>query len=387
MKWRLQVLRSLPLKSFELEQVADSCNEQCFIWRNSIVLNETCPNNLVQISRSDFNIQFLYLRRQTMNRLRRLSLMAATVLLASAAWSQSYPSKAIRVVVPFPPGGGTDIIAREITQKVSANTGWSLVIENKPGAGGNLGIDAVAKAAPDGYTIGLGQSSNLAVNPTLYAKMPYDSVKDLSPIGVVASAPLLIAVATDSPMKTFGDLVRESKAKPGAINFAYSGNGTVAHLSGVMLQNQAGIKWTLVPYRGAAQAATDLIGGQVQMYISSVPTLIGHVKGGKMRALAITSAKRGDDLPDVPTVAESGVRGFEAATWFGFVAPAGTPPEIVNRLNAEIAKALQAADVRKKLSDQGADLMSGSPEQFGQLIKTDIARWAPVVKESGAKAD
>lgn len=322
-----------------------------------------------------------------MHHFRRLCLMVATALLASAAWSQSYPSKAIRVVVPFPAGGGTDIIAREITQKVAANTGWSIVIDNKPGAGGNLGVDVVAKAAPDGYTIGLGQSSNLAVNPTLYAKMPYDSVKDLSPIGVVASAPLLVAVAADSPMKTFGDLMRESKAKPGAINFAYSGNGTVAHLSGVMLQNQAGIKWTLVPYRGAAQAATDLIGGQVQMYISSVPTLIGHVKSGKMRALAITSTKRGDDLPDVPTVAESGVRGFDAATWFGFVAPAGTPPEIVNRLNAEITKALQAADVRKKLSDQGADLMSGSPEQFGQLIKSDIARWAPVVKESGAKAD
>jgi tripartite-type tricarboxylate transporter receptor subunit TctC len=245
----------------------------------------------------------------------------------------------------------------------------------------------VAKAAPDGYTIGLGQSSNLAVNPTLYSKMPYDSVKDLAPIGVVASAPLLVTVAADSPLKSFNELIAASKAKPSGLNFAYSGNGTVAHLSGVMLQNQANIKWTLVPYKGAAQAATDLIGGQVQLYISSVPTLIGHVRGGKMRALAITSSKRGDDLPEVPTVAESGVKGFEAVTWFGFVAPANTPKDIVSRLNAEIAKALQAPDVRKKLSDQGADILGGTPEQFANLIKTDIARWAPVVKESGAKAD
>jgi tripartite-type tricarboxylate transporter receptor subunit TctC len=315
--------------------------------------------------------------------------LAATclVLVAGAAFAQSYPTKPVRVVVPFPPGGGTDIIAREIAQKVAANTGWSIVIDNKPGAGGNLGIDAVAKAAPDGYTIGLGQSSNLAVNPTLYSKLPYDPVKDLAPIGVVASAPLLVAVAADSPLKSFNELMAASKAKPGGLNFAYSGNGTVAHLSGVMLQNQANIKWTLVPYKGAAQAATDLIGGQVQLYISSVPTLIGHVRGGKMRALAITSSKRGDDLPEVPTVAESGVRGFEAVTWFGFVAPANTPKDIVSRLNAEIAKALQAPDVRKKLSDQGADILGGTPEQFANLIKTDIARWAPVVKESGAKAD
>ncbi|MEY4295463.1 MAG: hypothetical protein RLY82_1151 [Pseudomonadota bacterium] len=313
--------------------------------------------------------------------------VTAWLALSASALAQSYPTKPIKLIVPFPPGGGTDIIAREIAQKVAANTGWSMVIDNKPGAGGNLGIDAVAKAAPDGYTIGLGQSSNLAVNPTLYSKLPYDSVKDLAPIGVVASAPLLLTVAANSPLTSFNDLMAVSKAKPGEINFAYSGNGTVAHLTGVMLQNQANIKWTLVPYKGAAQAATDLIGGQVQLYISSVPTLIGHVRSGKMRALAITSLKRGDDLPEVPSVAESGVRGFEAVTWFGFVAPAGTPKDIVSRLNAEIAKALQAPDVRKKLGDQGADILGGSPEQFGNLIKTDIVRWAPVVKQSGAKAD
>jgi tripartite-type tricarboxylate transporter receptor subunit TctC len=329
----------------------------------------------------------LFFRRSLMVSLSSAVYAVFAMSISGPALAQSYPTKSIRVVVPFPPGGGTDIIAREIAQKVAANTGWSVIIENKPGAGGNLGIDAVAKAAPDGYTIGLGQSSNLAINPTLYSKLAYDPLKDLTPIGVVASAPLLIVVAADSPLKSFNDLVVASKAKPSGLNFAFSGNGTVAHLSGVMLQNQANIKWTLVPYKGAAQAATDLIGGQVQLYISSVPTLIAQVRLGKMRALAITSSKRGDDLPEVPTVAESGVRGFEAVTWFGFVAPANVPKDIVNRLNLEISKALQSPDVRKKLSDQGADILGGSPEQFGNLIKTDIVRWAQVVKDSGAKAD
>jgi tripartite-type tricarboxylate transporter receptor subunit TctC len=317
---------------------------------------------------------------------RGLGLMSLALVCAST-FAQTYPNKPIRVVVPFPAGGGTDIIAREISQKVAANTGWSLVIDNKPGSGGNIGIDAVAKAEADGYTIGLGQSSNLTVNPTLYPKMPYDSVKDIAPIALVASAPLLYVVATDSPIKSFGDFLSTAKAKPGSLNLAFSGNGTVAHLSSVLLQKQAGIQYAQVPYRGAAQAATDVISGQVQLYVSSVPTLIGHIRSGKMRALAATSAKRVDDLPQVPTVAESGVLGFEAVTWFGFVAPAKTPKEIITRLHAEITKAMQSPDVRKKLGDQGADMLSGSPEQFGTLIKNDIARWAPIVKESGAKVE
>jgi tripartite-type tricarboxylate transporter receptor subunit TctC len=308
-------------------------------------------------------------------------------LTCAVSVAQTYPTKPIRVVVPFPAGGGTDIIAREISQKVAANTGWTLVMDNKPGSGGNIGIDAVAKAEPDGYTIGLGQSSNLTINPTLYPKMPYDSVKDIAPIALVASAPLLYVVGADSPIKSFADFLSAAKAKPGALNLAFSGNGTVAHLSSVLLQKQAGIQYAQVPYRGAAQAATDVISGQVQLYVSSVPTLIGQIRAGKMRALAATSAKRVDDLPQVPTIAESGVPGFEAVTWFGFVAPANTPKDIIGRLHAEITKAVQSPDVRKKLGDQGADLLSGSPEQFGSLIKSDIVRWAPIVKESGAKVE
>jgi tripartite-type tricarboxylate transporter receptor subunit TctC len=306
---------------------------------------------------------------------------------AVSVFAQTYPTKPIRVVVPFPAGGGTDIIAREVTNKMAATLGWSFVIDNKPGSGGNLGVDAVAKAAPDGYTIALGQSSNLAINPSLFSKMPYDSVKDLAPIGLVASSPMVMVVGADSPLKTLADVVAASKAKPGSLNMATSGNGTVAHLSGEVFQKAAGIKFTHVPYKGAAQATTDLIGGQVQLSMSSIPTLIGHIRSGKMRPIAVTSLTRVDDIPQVPTIAESGYKGFETVTWFGFVAPANTPKDIVTRLNAEINKALQSPDVKKKLSDQGADILGGSPEKFGALIKSDIAYWAPVIKESGAKLD
>lgn len=322
-----------------------------------------------------------------MTLLRRGLLATLFASLAFPVFAQNYPNKPIRVIVPFPAGGGTDIIARDVTNKLSSTLGWSFVVENKPGSGGNLGVDAAAKAAADGYTLALGQTSNLAINPTLYSKMPYDSLKDLAPVGLVASAPLVLVVAADSPYKTLADIVNASKAKPASLNFASPGNGTVAHLSSELFQKTAGIKFTHIPYKGAAQASTDLIGGQVQLYMSSVPTLLGHIKNGKMRALAVTSLNRVDDLPQVPTVAESGYKGFEAVTWFGFVAPAAVPKDIVVRLNTEINKALQSADVKKKLGDQGADVMGGTPEQFSALIKSDIARWAPIIKESGAKLD
>lgn len=322
-----------------------------------------------------------------MNLLRRGLLAALFATLAVPALAQSYPSKAIRVIVPFPAGGGTDIIARVVTNKLSTSLGWSFVIENRPGSGGNLGVDATAKAMADGYTLALGQTSNLAINPTLYRKMPYDSVKDLAPVGLVASAPLVMVVAADSPYKTLADVVNASKAKPASINFASPGNGTVAHLASELFQKTAGIKFTHVPYKGAAQAATDLIGGQVQLYMSSVPTLIGHIKNGKMRAIAVTSLNRLDDLSQVPTVAESGYKGFEAVTWFGFVAPAAVPEDVVQLLNTEINTALKAADVQKKLDDQGADVKGGTPAQFAALIKSDITRWAPIIKESGATLD
>jgi tripartite-type tricarboxylate transporter receptor subunit TctC len=319
---------------------------------------------------------------------RRSLLAIAAATFASGAFAQAFPSKPIRLIVPFPPGGGTDIIARETAQKVAAATGWTFVIENKPGAGGNMGVDAVAKAPADGYTIVLGQTSNLAINPTLYAKMPYDPQKDLAPIVLVANAPLvMVTSATVSPYKTLADAVNAAKAKPGAVNFASPGNGTVAHLTSELFQKAAGIKAQHVPYKGAAMALTDVISGTVDLYMSSVPTLLGQIKQGKLRALAVTSAKRVDDLPNVPTINESGYKRFDAVTWFGLLAPAGTPKDVVAKLNAEFNKALQQPELRKKLSDEGADAAGGTPEQFAALIKDEATRWGKVVKESGARID
>ena len=318
---------------------------------------------------------------------RRLALALAATALSASAFAQAWPAKPIRIVVPFPPGGGTDIIARETSQRVAAATGWTFVIDNKPGAGGNLGVDSVAKAPADGYTLVLGQTSNLAINPALYAKMPYDSQKDLVPIVLLANAPLVMVTGSSKSYKTLADAVNAAKAKPGQVNFASPGNGTVAHLTSEMFQKAAGISTQHVPYKGASQALTDVISGNVDLYMSSVPTLLGHIKQGKVRALAVTSAKRVDDLPNVPTINESGYKGFDAATWFGLLAPAGTPKDVIAKLNAEFNKALKVPELNKRLSDEGADPAGGTPEQFAALIKDDIPRWGRVVKESGAKVD
>ena len=316
-----------------------------------------------------------------------VGLLASLPLISVKAQNESWPAKPIRTVVPFPAGGGTDIVARSVTQKIAGSTKWTFVIENKPGAGGNLGIDTAAKAQADGYTLVIGQTSNLAINPTLYSKLPYDPVKDLTPIGLIGNAPLVLVVATDSPFKTLADVVRAAKAQPGTINYATSGNGTVAHLATELLQKEAAIKLIHVPYRGAAQGINDLIGGQVQLYMSSVPTLIGQIKSGKLRALAVTAALRTDDLPQTPTIAESGYKGFEAVTWFGLLGPAKLPAAVVSSANAELNKALNSSDLRKKLEDQGLNVTPSSSEEFGKLIRQDIAKWASVVRDSGAKVD
>lgn len=315
------------------------------------------------------------------------SMALAAASLALSALAQDYPNKPIRIVVPFPAGGGTDVIARDVTNQLTTALGWTFVVENRPGSGGNLGVDAVAKSKADGYTLALGQSSNLAVNPTLYSKMPYDVMKDIAPVALVASAPILLVVAADSPYKTLGELVAAVKAKPGSLNFASPGNGTVTHLTGELFQRRAGVKFTHVPYKGASQAVTDLIGGQVQLYGSTVPTLLGQIRNGRIRALAITSKTRSADLPDVPTVAESGYKDFESVTWFGFVGPAGIPKPVVAKLNTEINKALQSPELKKRLNEQGATVLGGSADEFAELIKTDIGVWAPIIKQSGAKLD
>ena len=327
------------------------------------------------------------------NRLRLTRRTATLVgLLALAALplqslAQTWPAKPIRLVVPFPAGGGTDIVARDVSNKITALSQWGFVIDNKPGSGGNLGIDTVAKAPPDGYTLVIGQTSNLAINPTLYSKLPYQPLTDLSPIGLIGHAPLVLVVAQSSPYRTLAEVIQAAKAQPQALNYATSGNGTVAHLATELLQREAGVELTHVPYKGASQGLTDVIGGQVQLYMSSVPTLIGHVKSGKLRALAVTSLQRVDDLPQVPTVAESGYKGFEAVTWFGLLGPARLPAPVVGKLSSELNKALAAPDLRKKLEDQGLTVQGGSPEQLLKLMRTDLEKWGRVVKASGARAD
>ena len=318
---------------------------------------------------------------------RRMLLALAATTLTTSAFAQAWPAKPVKLIVPFPPGGGTDSIARETSQRVATATGWTFVVENRPGAGGNLGVDSVAKSPADGYSIVIGQTSNLAINPTLYAKMPYDSQKDLAPIVLLANAPLVMVTGTGSPYKTLADAVNAAKAKPGALNFASPGNGTVAHLTSELFQKAAGVKTQHVPYKGANQALTDVISGNVELYMSSVPTLIGQIRNNKLRPLAVTSAKRVDDLPDVPTINEAGYKGFDAVTWFGLLAPAGTPKEVIARLNTEFNKALQTPELRKKLGDEGADAAGGTPEQFAALIKDEVPRWGKIVKESGAKVD
>jgi tripartite-type tricarboxylate transporter receptor subunit TctC len=262
-----------------------------------------------------------------------------------------------------------------------------VVLDNRPGAGGNIGVDLTAKSPPDGYTIVMGQTSNLAVNPTLYAKLPYNPVKDFIPVTTVATAPLVLVVPANSPYKTIADVVQAAKARPDQLTFASPGNGTVAHLTGELLQKAAGIKLQHVPYKGTAQAMTDLIGGQVQMYMSSVPSAISQIKSGKVRPLAVTSEKRSDDLPQVPTINESGYKGFDAITWFGLLVPAGTPAPIVTRLNTEVNKILKMKDVQEKIGTEGGDAQGSTPEEFAALLKTDIVKWGRIVKESGAKID
>ena len=311
-----------------------------------------------------------------------LALPTASVLAQAA-----YPNKPIRLIVPFPPGGGTDMIARTVAQKLADQNKWNVIVDNRPGAGGNLGVDATAKSAPDGYTLVMGQTSNLAINPSLYAKLPYDPIKDLTPVALVSSSPIVMAAPANSRFKTFADVVAASKGKPDALTLGYSGNGTVAHLAGELAENAAGIQLRHIPYKGAAQAMTDLVGGQIDLYMSSVPTLLGQVRNGKLKILAITSAKRSSHLPDVPTLAEQGYKGYEAVTWFGILAPAGTPAPIVAQLNKAINQALQQADVIDKLKSEGGDVLGGTSEQFSALLRTEVPRWAKIVKDSGASLD
>ena len=316
------------------------------------------------------------------------SVLAALAFAALPAFAQdSFPAKPIKLVVPFPPAGGTDVLSRSIAQAISTNTRWLIVIDNKPGAGGNIGLDATAKSAPDGYTIAMGQPANLAVNPALYSSMPFDPLKDFAPIALISSQPLILVVNAGSPYKTLKDLVDAAKASPGKVNMASSSNGTIGHIGGELFQRRAGIRMTHVPYKGAGAAVADLMGGSVDCFFGNTQAVGGLVTGGRLRPLAVTSPQRLANFPDVPTVAESGYPGFEAATWSGLVAPAGTPKPIIDRLNAEANKALGNSEMKAKLAEDGSTPLGGTPQQFAEFIRKEHAKWGAAVRDAGIKLD
>src|SRR5712664_2771847 len=334
--------------------------------------------------RSIFSSRF---RQSKHHLLAPVFLSLALALFAGAAMAQAYPAKPIRLIVPFPPGGGTDIAARTIANKLSESVKWTFVVENKPGAGGNLGVEQAVKSPADGYTLVIGQTSNLATNPTLYAKLPYYPLKDLNPVALIVSAPVVLVVAVNSRYASLGDLLAAAKTDPGGVTFASPGNGTVSHLTGELLQRAAGVKLTHVPYKGASQALTDTLGGQVHSFMSSVPSALSQIRAGRLRAIAVTSAQRAQELPEVPTIAESGYRGFEASTWYGLLAPAGTPMTIIARLSVEVNRLLKTAEVRERLAAEGGEVLGGSPDQFASFLKTEHAKWGRIVQESGARAE
>jgi len=327
-------------------------------------------------------------------KLKRICKTLCTVVYVASAFAaghsqaqQAYPTKPIRMICPFPPGGTTDVVARLVAQKLTEAWGQQVVVDNRPGAGGIIGTEIVAKAAPDGYTVLLGSITTHAVNPALYKKLNFDPVKDFAPVSLVVSSPQLLAVHPSVAAKSVKELIALAKAKPGQLNYASAGTGTSPHLTFELFKSMAGIDVVHVPYKGTGPAITDLIGGQVQMMITGVVALMPHIKSGKLRGLGVTSAKRVAALPDLPTIAESGIPGFDVSSWFGVFLPGGTPKPIVAKMNAEIRKILEVPEVRQRLISQGADPASNTPEEFAAYVKAEMAKWGKVARDTGTRAD
>ena len=321
--------------------------------------------------------------------LRSLAAVLSVVLLAfsTSASAQQYPNRPIRFVVPFAPGGSTDTLARTIGQKLTDALQQQVVVDNRSGANGNIGMEIVAHAAPDGYTILLGYIANLGIGPGLYAKLPFDPVRDYAPITQLASSPNILAVHPSLPVKSLRELIAYAKTNPKKLNFASSGVGSIGHLTGELLNRSAGVDMVHVPYKGSGQAVIDLLGGQVQMMFSGMSSVMQHIKAGKLRALAVTGAQRSPAVPDVPTIAESGFPGFEATAWYGVLAAARTPKTIVNRLHDEIVRALALPDVKERLNNVGFELVGSTPDEFAAFIKSEIAKWTRVVRDAHISAE
>ncbi|MCW5604184.1 MAG: tripartite tricarboxylate transporter substrate binding protein [Burkholderiales bacterium] len=319
--------------------------------------------------------------------LRSVAVAAAFFTLAPLAAAQTYPTKPIRLVVPFTPGGSTDILARVVGQKLTEAFGTQVIIDNRPGAGGTIGVEIVARAAPDGYTLVMGHIGTFGVNPSLYPKLPYDAVKNFQPITLVALVPNLMSVSQKLPVKSIKEFVALAQSKPGALNYGSGGNGSAAHLASEYLKLLTKTDIVHIPYKGTAPAITDLIAGNISMMITGVPPQMPHIKAGRLRPLGVATAKRLSLFPDLPTIAEGGVPDYEATQWYGVLAPAGTPRAVVARLHSEIVKSLSGADVKQRLAGDAAEPVGNTPEEFGAFIRKEIARWAPVIKASGAKPD
>ena len=310
---------------------------------------------------------------------------AAIFSVACAFAQAAYPDKPIHLIVPYPPGGPADTMGRAFGSKLSVALGQPVIVENRPGAGGGIGSAAVAKSAPDGYTLLVGSAGTHAINPAVYANLPYDPLKDFAPVTQLATYGLVLVVTPKLPAKNVKELIELAKAKPGEITFGSPGNGSSPHLAGELLASMSGVRMQHVPYKGSAPALIDVIGGRINFMIDALPTLLPQIKAGTVRAIAWSGPARSKLIPEVPTLAESGVPGYQVVVWFGLFAPAGTPRDVVNRLNAETGKILKLPEVKEILS--GYDLTPSTPEQFAATIKSDIAAWAKLVKESGAHVD
>jgi tripartite-type tricarboxylate transporter receptor subunit TctC len=317
-----------------------------------------------------------------------LLLFAVMPFTASApAAGQAYPVKPVRMVLPYPPGGGSDTIGRPLAQKLSESLGQQVVVENRGGANGNIGMEHAARAAPDGYTIVFALTAQLAVNPALYGKVPYDPVKDFAPITLLGTGAYILVVHPSLPAKTLKQLIALAKAQPGQIAYSSSGNGSGGHLAAELMNSMAGIRMLHVPYKGGGPALVDLIAGQVQVLFSTQLASWPHIQGGRIRALAVSTAKRPASIPDLPTIAEAGLPGYDSGVWYGVLAPAGTSREIITRLNGEIVRALNLPDYRGLLVNNAIDPIGSPPEQLGQYIKSELVKWAKVVKDAGVRVD